>query len=235
MESLNNLLNEWNIVLSDYQIDQFKKYYELLIEWNSFMNLTSITDKNEVILKHFADSIALCRYLSLSDESLIDVGTGAGFPGIPLKIVCPKLKVTLVDSLNKRINFLNEVIGCLNLEDIFTVHSRAEDLAHNDVYREKFDYCVPRAVANLSTLSELCLPFVKIGGCFIPYKSEKTSEEISAARNAIAILGGKLDKVEEYYLPNTDMLRTLVFISKKKSSPKKYPRKAGTPTREPIL
>lgn len=235
MESLNNLLNEWNIVLSDYQIDQFKKYYELLIEWNSFMNLTSITDKNEVILKHFADSIALFRYLNLSDESLIDVGTGAGFPGIPLKIVCPKLKVTLVDSLNKRVNFLNEVIGCLNLEDIFTVHSRAEDLAHNDVYREKFDYCVPRAVANLSTLSELCLPFVKTGGYFIPYKSEKTSEEISAARNAIAILGGKLDKVEEYYLPNTDMLRTLVFISKKKSSPKKYPRKAGTPTREPIL
>ena len=235
MESLNNLLNEWNIVLSDYQIDQFKKYYELLIEWNSFMNLTSITDKNEVILKHFADSIALFRYLNLSDESLIDVGTGAGFPGIPLKIVCPKLKVTLVDSLNKRVNFLNEVIGCLNLEDIFTVHSRAEDLAHNDVYREKFDYCVPRAVANLSTLSELCLPFVKTGGYFIPYKSEKTSEEISAARNAIAILGGKLDKVEEYYLPNTDMLRTLVFISKKKSSPKKYPRKAGTPTRDPIL
>lgn len=235
MESLNNLLNEWNIVLSDYQIDQFKKYYELLIEWNSFMNLTSITDKNEVILKHFADSIALFRYLNLSDESLIDVGTGAGFPGIPLKIVCPKLKVTLVDSLNKRVNFLNEVIGCLNLEDIFTVHSRAEDLAHNDVYREKFDYCVPRAVANLSTLSELCLPFVKTGGYFIPYKSEKTSEEISAAHNAIAILGGKLDKVEEYYLPNTDMLRTLVFISKKKSSPKKYPRKAGTPTREPIL
>lgn len=235
MESLNNLLNEWNIVLSDYQIDQFKKYYELLIEWNSFMNLTSITDKNEVILKHFADSIALFRYLNLSDESLIDVGTGAGFPGIPLKIVCPKLKVTLVDSLNKRVNFLNEVIGCLNLEDIFTVHSRAEDLAHNDVYREKFDYCVPRAVANLSTLSELCLPFVKTGGYFIPYKSEKTSEEISAAQNAIAILGGKLDKVEEYYLPNTDMLRTLVFISKKKSSPKKYPRKAGTPTREPIL
>lgn len=235
MIKLNDLLSEWNIVLSSHQLDQFSKYYELLVEWNSFMNLTAITDKDEVILKHFVDSLALCKYLELSNESLIDVGTGAGFPGIPLKILCPNIKVTLVDSLNKRVTFLNEVISCLELEKICAIHSRAEDLAHNDVYREKFDYCVPRAVANLSTLSELCLPFVKVSGYFIPFKSEKTSEEISAAGNAIKLLGGTVDRIEEYYLPKSDMLRTLVFIRKEKLSHKKYPRKAGTPSKDPLV
>ena len=234
MNSLRTILNKWNIEISDYQIKQFSIYYDLLVQWNSFMNLTSITDKEEVILKHFVDSIALCKYLPLSNDTLIDIGTGAGFPGIPLKIMCPNLKVTLVDSLNKRINFLNTVIDQLKLDDIFTIHSRAEDLAHDKKYREKYDLCVPRAVANLSTLTELSLPFVKENGYFIPYKSEKSSEEISLATNAINLLGGSLEKVEEYYLPDSDIKRTLIFIKKSNKSPNKYPRKAGTPSKEPI-
>lgn len=234
MKSLNTTLSKWNISLSDYQLDQFALYYDLLIEWNSFMNLTAITDKHEVIQKHFVDSLALCKYVSFTNESLIDVGTGAGFPGIPLKILCPDLKVTLVDSLNKRINFLNTVIERLNLTDIITVHSRAEDLAHNIDFREKFDFCVPRAVANLSTLTELCLPFVRKDGYFIPYKSDKTSEEIASASKAIKLIGGKLEKVENYVLPDSDINRTLIFIKKVNNTPSKYPRKAGTPSKDPI-
>lgn len=234
MNLLNYYLNKWNINLSDYQLNQFTLYYDLLVEWNSFMNLTAITDKDEVIQKHFVDSLALCNYLSLTDESIIDVGTGAGFPGIPLKILCPKLKVYLVDSLNKRINFLNTVIDKLELNDVFTIHSRAEDLAHDKNYREKFDFCIPRAVANLSTLTELCLPFVRINGYFIPYKSEKASEEIKLASKAIKILGGNLDRVENYCLPESDINRSLIFIKKDNASPNKYPRKAGTPSKDPI-
>lgn len=235
MDLLNRLLGKWNIELSEIQLKQFEKYYELLIEWNSFMNLTAITDKDEVILKHFVDSLALANYVDISNKSMIDVGTGAGFPGIPLKILFPNVKVTLVDSLNKRIGFLNSVIDELDLKDIDTVHSRAEDLAHNKVYREKFDFCVPRAVANLSTLSELCLPFVKCGGYFIPYKSEKTSDEVTAAGHAIDLLGGQIDRIEEYLLPDSYINRTLVFIKKSSASPMKYPRKAGTPSKDPII
>ena len=235
MDLLIELLSKWNIELSDYQLSQFEKYYELLIEWNSFMNLTAITDKDEVILKHFVDSLALLNYMDVNDNKLIDVGTGAGFPGIPLKIVCPGLEVCLVDSLNKRVKFLNNVIDTLSLDNINTIHSRAEDLAHNNVYREKFDLCVPRAVANLSTLTELCVPFVKPGGYFIPYKSEKSNEEIEAAGKAINVLGGKIDRVENYILPDSDINRTLIFIKKVSQSSTKYPRKAGTPAKEPIM
>lgn len=235
MNLLIELLKKWNIELSDYQLSQFEKYYELLIEWNSFMNLTAITDKDEVVLKHFVDSLAILNYMDVSDKKLIDVGTGAGFPGIPLKIVCPGLDVCLVDSLNKRVNFLNNVIDTLNLTNINTIHSRAEDLAHNSVYREKYDFCVPRAVANLSTLTELCVPFVKPGGYFIPYKSEKSNEEIEASRKAINVLGGKIDRVENYILPGSDINRTLIFIKKVSQSSTKYPRKAGTPAKEPIM
>lgn len=235
MDLLIELLSKWNIELSDYQLSQFEKYYELLIEWNSFMNLTAITDKDEVILKHFVDSLALLNYMDVNDNKLIDVGTGAGFPGIPLKIVCPGLEVCLVDSLNKRVKFLNNVIDTLSLDNINTIHSRAEDLAHNNVYREKFDLCVPRAVANLSTLTELCVPFVKPGGYFIPYKSEKSNEEIEAAGKAINVLGGKIDRIENYILPDSDINRTLIFIKKVSQSSTKYPRKAGTPAKEPIM
>ena len=220
--------------MSPVQLDQFNKYYELLVEWNSFMNLTAITDKDEVILKHFVDSLALGRYMNLQNETIIDVGTGAGFPGIPIKIAYPNVRLTLVDSLNKRIKFLDTVIDCLGLTDVVTIHSRAEDLAHNSAYREKYDLCIPRAVANLSTLSELCIPFVRPGGRFIPYKSEKTVDEIESATKAFSLLGATVDKVEEYTLPDSDIQRTLIFISKEKPTPSKYPRKAGTPSKDPL-
>ena len=229
----------FGIELTEEQITKFMDYYELLVEWNSFMNLTAITDFDEVILKHFVDSLAVCQTdvfqkVSESLVSLIDIGTGAGFPGIPLKILYPDLKVTLLDSLNKRVKFLNTVIEKLNLENIETIHGRAEDFAKNLVYREQYDFCVSRAVANLSTLTELCIPFVKKNGYFISYKSEKVNEELHAGKKAVDILGGKIEKQLEYCLPDTDMKRSLLLIKKEKSTPKKYPRKAGTPAKEPI-
>lgn len=230
-----NDLLELNVKLTDEQISQFLKYYELLVEWNSFMNLTAITEYDEVMKKHFVDSLSLIKAFDISKEvSVIDVGTGAGFPGLALKIAYPNLKVTLLDSLNKRINFLNEVIDKLELKGIEAIHGRAEDFAKPDKLREKFDLCVSRAVANLSTLSEYCLPYVKVGGKFISYKSEKMEEEMSAARNAIQLLGGKFDKCEEFYLPESDIYRNLVVINKVKTTAKKYPRKAGLPSKEPL-
>lgn len=242
-----SLASELGISLSDVQIDQFMKYYECLIEYNSFMNLTAITDFDEVILKHFIDSISLCYAMSLSDQadirnlssllsngSLIDVGTGAGFPGIPLKILYPDCSITLLDSLGKRVKFLNEVIARLELKSIEAIHGRAEDYAKPSLLREKFDFCVSRAVANLSTLSEYCLPFVKKDGYFIPYKSEKGSEELEQANKAIQILGGKLVATSEFLLPQSDLNRILFFIQKEKMTPSKYPRKSGTPSKEPI-
>lgn len=234
MEKLSRLLEKWNIEISHDQLVQFRDYYNLLLEWNSFMNLTTITDHDEVLLKHFVDSISLGYYFPLSDQCLLDLGTGAGFPGIPLKILYPDLDVVLVDSLNKRIKFLDEVINTLELKKIKTIHSRAEDIGHNNVYRETFDICTSRAVANLSTLSEYCLPMVKKNGWFIPYKSEKTQEEISDAEYAIDILGGKIDHVEEFSLPDSELNRTLIFIKKIGNTSSKYPRKAGTPSKEPL-
>lgn len=193
-----NDLKELGIILSDYQINQFLKYYELLIEWNQFMNLTSITEYDEVMKKHFVDSLSLIKAFDVSKNiSLIDVGTGAGFPGLALKIAFPNLKVTLLDSLNKRIKFLDEVILQLGLTDVETVHGRAEDFAKPGKLREKYDLCVSRAVANLTSLSEYCLPFIKVGGEFISYKSEKMNEEMESAKKAISILGGKFDRCEE--------------------------------------
>lgn len=231
----------FGINLSKEQTEKFMDYYELLVEWNSFMNLTAITDFNEVVLKHFVDSLAIFQVpvfqkrLEGSDISVIDVGTGAGFPGIPLKIVFPDIKVTLLDSLNKRIKFLNEVIEKLNLENIESVHSRAEDLAVKQDYREQYDFCVSRAVANLSVLAELCIPFVKKEGYFISYKSEKIKEEVSVGKKAISILGGKTQSILEYQLPDSDMNRSLLLIRKEKNTPKKYPRRAGTPAKEPLI
>lgn len=229
-------LSALDIRLSEHQIDQFLKYYELLVEWNEFMNLTAITEYDEVMKKHFVDSLSLIKTYDVSREAtVIDVGTGAGFPGLALKIAYPNLKVTLLDSLNKRINFLNEVITQLGLSGIDTVHGRAEDFAKPYKLRGKYDLCVSRAVANMSTLSEYCLPFVKVGGEFISYKSEKIGEEMNNAKNAITLLGGKLERSEEFYLPDSDIYRNLVVIKKVKETPKKFPRKAGLPAKEPLV
>ena len=236
MNRINDYLKEWNISLSDRQLQSFETYHALLAEWNSFMNLTAITEKSEVILKHFVDSLALLHYMDLSKQeyTLIDVGTGAGFPGIPLKIAVPSLQVTLVDSQQKRIRFLDTVIDALKLTGIRTIHSRAEDLGHDDAFREKFDLCTPRALANLTVLSEYCLPFVKTGGYFIPYKSEKTESELKDAAHALLVLGGEVNEVYSYRLPASDLNRSLIMIQKKKGTPSKYPRKAGVPSKEPL-
>ena len=224
-----------NISLSDKQIEQFLIYYEMLVEWNEVMNLTAITEYEEVMKKHFLDSITLNQAFDVTKEcTVIDVGCGAGFPGLALKIAYPNLEITLLDSLNKRINFLDAVIERLGLKDIKTVHGRAEDFAKAVKLRETFDVAVSRAVANLSTLSEYCLPYVKVGGYFIPYKSEKVSEEIEAAGKALSILGGSLEKKIEFTLPDTDYYRNLLLIKKNKSTPNKYPRKAGLPSKEPL-
>lgn len=228
IEGLNNI----GVMLTDKQIQQFLTYYEMLVEKNKVMNLTAITDYNEVIEKHFLDSLQIAKYVDLNGKSLIDIGTGAGFPGIPLKIAFPKLKVVLLDSLNKRIKFLNEVIHELGLENVETLHGRAEDYGKHVDYREQFDFCVSRAVANLSSLSEYCIPFVKKDGYFIPYKSGNIDEELETANKAVFLLGGKLDKVEKFALE--DSQRSFVFIKKINNTAKKYPRKAGLPTKEPL-
>ena len=228
-------LSELNVTLTDVQIEQFLIYYEMLVEWNQMMNLTAITEYDDVMKKHFVDSVSLVKaYDVTKDVKLIDVGTGAGFPGLALKIAFPNLKVTLLDSLNKRIQFLDSVIEKLDLKDVDTIHGRAEDLAKPDQLREQFDLCVSRAVANLSTLSEYCLPFVKVGGQFISYKSEKITEETEAAEKAISLLGGKIEKQVEFILPGSDIYRNLFVIKKIKETPRKFPRKAGMPTKEPI-
>ena len=240
MNKLVNICNKINIEISDDQINCFEKYYELLIEKNKVMNLTAITDKEDVIVKHFIDSIALIPYLTdkgintNNELKIIDIGTGAGFPGLPLKIMMPDVKFTLLDSLNKRVSFLNEVIDELKLKDIEALHGRAEDYASDSKYREKYDICVSRAVANLSTLSEYCIPFVKEDGYFISYKAGESEEEINNSKNAIKILGGKINKVEEFVLPGTDASRVFVFIRKQELTDKKYPRKAGVPAKKPL-
>lgn len=228
-------IDKLEVHLDDHQISQFVTYYELLVEWNRFMNLTAITEFNEVCTKHFIDSISLCNAIDCNKEySIIDVGTGAGFPGIPLKIAFPSLKITLLDSLGKRVKFLNEVIGKLGLKNIEAIHGRAEDYAKPDLLREKYDLCVSRAVANLSTLSEYCLPYVKPDGFFISYKSEKIVEEINLAENAIDILGGEVYDQKEFMLPFSNIYRNLFMIKKVKNTPKKYPRKAGLPSKQPL-
>lgn len=223
------------IELSDQQTEQFIKYYEILVEWNSFMNLTGITEYEEVVQKHFTDSLAFCKAIEPSGvKNLIDIGTGAGFPGIPLKIVYPHIQVTLLDSLQKRIKFLDEVIAQLGLTGIETIHGRAEDFAKPSMKRESYDVCVSRAVANLASLSEYCLPYVKLGGYFIPYKSGKMEEELAEARKAVFVLGGKIEEEVKFMLPQSDISRSLIKIKKISGTPKKYPRKSGMATKEPI-
>ncbi len=223
------------LALSERQAEQLIRYYEMLVKWNQVMNLTAITEFGDVMKKHFTDSLSLVKAYDMKGaSSLIDVGTGAGFPGLVLKIAFPGCRVTLLDSLNKRIQFLNAVIKELGLTDVEAIHGRAEDLARQGELRESFDLCVSRAVANLATLSEYCLPFVKKGGFFISYKSEKISEEMAEAENAIVLLGGKAEEKKEFLLPDSDIYRCLFVIKKVRETPKKYPRKAGLPGKEPL-
>lgn len=222
-----------NIKFTKEQLNQFYEYMNLLLEWNEKINLTAITEPKEIILKHFIDSLTIDSYLK-ENSTLADVGTGAGFPGIPLKIVRPDLKITLVDSLNKRINFLNEVITKLNLKNITTVHSRIEDFGKDKKYREKFDYVTARAVANLSVLSEYLLPISKVGGKCICMKGSNVQEEIDMGGNAIKILGGKINCINQFKLPESDISRNIIVLDKIKNTSLKFPRKAGMPSKEPL-
>lgn len=223
--------------LSDEKYNKFQKYMNLLIEWNKNINLTAITDKDEIELKHFVDSLTINKYIS-DNSKVIDVGTGAGFPGIPLKIYNESLDITLLDSLNKRINFLNHVIEELNLNKIKAVHSRAEDAAKNPDYREKFDVATSRAVANLSTLVEYLLPFVRVNGICICMKGPNVEEELGRAKKAIEVLGGRIEQVDNFKLvadgSENDLERNIIIIRKVRKCSNKYPRKAGMPSKEPI-
>lgn len=230
-------LGELEIALTDQQLEQFYRYYELLVEWNKVMNLTAITEMEDVVTKHFVDSLSLVKAvkdLETAEYRVLDLGTGAGFPGIPLKIAFPNLQITLLDSLNKRIKFLNEVISQLGLRKIEAIHGRAEDYGRDKEYRETYDFCVSRAVANLATLSEYCMPYVKIGGVFVPYKSGKLEEELVQAKGAVKLLGGKVEDVIAFTLPKADADRTFVVIRKMEGTSRKYPRKAGLPSKEPL-
>lgn len=216
--------------------DKFDTYYKMLIEWNEKINLTAITDERDAAYKHFVDCISAMKCQKINKGAkIIDVGTGAGFPGLPLKIYDDSLQVTLMDSLNKRINFLNEVIETIGLSGVETVHSRAEELAKNKSHREKYDVCVSRAVANLATLSELCLPFVKVGGYFVSMKGPKATEELETAKKAIALMGGEFEEIINYAIDETDYDHNLVVIKKVSPTPPKYPRNAPKPAKEPIL
>lgn len=232
-EKMKENLKKIKIELSEEQINQFYNYMNILIEWNKFMNLTNITEPSEIIQKHFIDSLTALKDIREND-AVIDVGTGAGFPGIPIKIAYPKTKITLLDSLNKRIKFLNEVIEKLNLDDINTIHGRAEELAHNEKHREKYDIAIARAVAPLNVLSEYLLPFVKINGYAICMKGTKGKVEAEEGARAIKVLGGELISIREFDLPSTEIGRTIIEIKKNKLTEKKYPRKAGTPSKEPL-
>ena len=223
-----------NIELTDIQIEKFEKFYEYLMEKNKVMNLTAITDERQVVYKHFIDSIALITKMNLEGKKIIDVGTGAGFPGIPLAIVLNETEFLLMDSLNKRINFLNEVKEICDLKNVSTIHARAEELGRNIEYREQFDVCVSRAVANMSTLLEYCVPFVKVGGIFVSYKSGDVNEELIAAENAQKQLFCKEKEIIKFGLPNTDINRSFVLFEKKKELNKKYPRQGGKPRKNPL-
>ena len=227
---------EMGIVLDGEQRQQFVDFYEYLVEKNKVMNLTGITEFQEVLVKHFLDSLACVKAVDIKKvKRMMDVGTGAGFPGVPLKIAFPHLEACLLDSLKKRVNFLEETFDLLKLTDITAVHGRAEEYAKNKAYRESFDLCVSRAVSNLATLSEYCLPYVKVGGSLISYKSGTVQEEAEQAEKAVKILGGKIRDVVYFSLPDSEIQRSLVVIEKVKSTPGKYPRKAGTPLKEPLV
>lgn len=232
-EALDNGTRELGIQLSDKQKIQFETYKDLLKEWNNKINLTSILDDEDIAIKHFVDSLTILNYIKDDNVSLIDIGTGAGFPGIPVKILRDNVNVTLLDSLEKRIKFLNEVTTTLNLSNIQAIHKRAEDLGVDLEYRQKFDYACARAVAGLPVLLEYCLPFVKVGGIFIAMKGSNI-DEVSLSQNALKILGGKIEEIREFNLPNSDYKRNIIVVKKIKQTPKGYPRKAGKPSKMPL-
>jgi 16S rRNA (guanine527-N7)-methyltransferase len=235
IEQFQTMLAEKGISLSQRQLEQYEEYYRTLVEWNEKMNLTAITDKESVYLKHFFDSISAALYFDFSKPiHICDVGAGAGFPSIPIKIAFPHLQITIVDSLNKRISFLEHLASVLKLENVRFIHDRAETFGQNSKYREQFELVMARAVARLSVLSELCLPLVKVGGTFLAMKSLHASDELQAAEKAIHVLGGKLENVQSFILPLEESERSLLFIAKEKQTPKKYPRKPGTPNKTPI-
>lgn len=230
---LKELAEKIEIMLDEEQINKYYDYMNLLLEWNEKINLTAITEQDDVILKHFIDSMTSLKYLEES-KTIIDVGTGAGFPGIPIAIVDKEKKVTLVDSLNKRIKFLDDVKEKIDLKNVVTIHSRAEDIGKDAKHREKYDVAISRAVANLATLAEYLLPLVTIGGKCICMKGANIEEEIENSKIAIKKLGGKIEKVEEFYLPDSDMKRNIIVIRKINKTDQKYPRKAGIPSKEPL-
>ncbi|MDT0698465.1 16S rRNA (guanine(527)-N(7))-methyltransferase RsmG [Staphylococcus chromogenes] len=229
-------LESHGITLSDKQKQQFETYYDMLVEWNEKINLTSITEEHEVYLKHFYDSITPSFYHDFNDTlNVCDVGAGAGFPSIPLKIVFPNLRVTIVDSLNKRIQFLNQLAMALDLEGVHFVHDRAETFGKNEAYRGSFDVVTARAVARMSVLSEFCIPLVKTRGVFIALKSSKGQEELDEARFGIGIFGGRIEDVFTFKLPEDAGERQIIKIQKRSQTPKKYPRKPGTPNKSPLI
>ena len=234
MVLLKIILQDWNIDIDKKQLEQFDLYFRLLIDRNKKINLTSITDHDEVIIKHFADSIAILRSDKLTGLSLIDIGSGAGFPGIPLAIMCPDIDLVLVDSLSKRVGFLEDIISELGLTKVRAVHGRVEDLGHDLKYRESFDIAVSRAVAKLDILCEYCLPFVKPGGKFVSYKSGNIEEELSCAGHSLLCLGGSVERTDVYEIPSTDLKRSLIYISKTGVTDNKYPRRAGIPSKKPL-
>lgn len=233
LEVLKNSTKEFGIELENDKLQKFENYKELLKEWNNKFNLTAILDDTDIAIKHFADSLSIGKYIKKDGASLIDVGTGAGFPGIPLKIVKDDIDVVLLDSLEKRTKFLNQVIQDLSLNKIRTIHGRAEDFGVNSEYREKFDYVTARAVANLPVLLEYCLPFAKVGGIFIAMKGNNI-EELKMTQNALKKLGGEIIDVKEFSLPNSEYKRNIILVKKIKNTPKGYPRKAGKPSKMPL-
>ena len=220
--------------IDDNKIQKFYDYMNLLVEWNKKINLTAITEEKDIILKHFVDSLTVLKYIK-DNKNIVDVGTGAGFPGIPLAIMNDSLKITLVDSLNKRINFLNEVCSKIKLKNTKAIHSRAEEFGQDNNYRESYDIAISRAVSNLTVLAEYLLPLVKVGGKIICMKGPDIEEELKQAKSAIDILGGKFERCDNFCLPKSDISRNIIIINKIKETPKKYPRKAGTPVKTPLF
>ena len=237
MEILTEGCKKLGVSLTEKQEEQFQNYYRLLLDWNSRVNLTGLTEYSDVMRKHFLDSLCLIQLSGIDTDNIhkvIDVGTGAGFPGVPLKIVFPDIQLVLLDSLNKRVRFLDALKEELGLKNVTAVHGRAEEYGRKKEYREQFDLCVSRAVANLAVLSEYCIPLVRKGGNFVAYKSEKIQEELRDSQKAIELLGGKIQEKMDFTIPETDIARSLIYIKKIRATPGRYPRKNGVPGKTPL-